>query len=89
MFFKIGVIKISQTSQENTCVGIFFKKGRRIEALQHYQKETPTQVFSCEIFEIFKDTFFYRTPPMTASGSLKLDPLPWVNRRFRLNASLF
>ena len=24
--------------------------------------ESPTQVFSCEIFEIFKNTFIYRTP---------------------------
>ena len=25
------------------------------------------QVFSCEICEIFKNTFFYRIPPVTAS----------------------
>ena len=25
-------------------------------------KETPAQVFSYEIYEIFKNTFFYRTP---------------------------
>ena len=24
MFFKIGILKISQYSQENTCVGLFF-----------------------------------------------------------------
>ena len=30
-------------------------------------KETPTQVFSCEICEIFKNTFFYRTHPVAAS----------------------
>ena len=30
-------------------------------------KETPTQVFSSEMCEIFKDTFFYRTPPVAAS----------------------
>ena len=29
--------------------------------------ETPTQVFSCEIWEIFKNNFFYRTPPEAAS----------------------
>ena len=26
--------------------------------LEHYQKETPTQVFSCKYFEIFKNTYF-------------------------------
>ena len=30
-------------------------------------KEAPTQVFSCEICEIFKNPFFSRTPAMAAS----------------------
>ena len=29
--------------------------------------ETPTQVFSFEICELFKNTFLYRTPPLAAS----------------------
>ena len=33
------------------------------------KKNTPTQVFSCEFCEIFKNTSFYRTPPMAASVS--------------------
>ena len=33
-------------------------------------KETPTQVFSSEICEIFKDTFLYRTPPVAASEQI-------------------
>ena len=37
------------------------------EGLLNYQKETPAQVFSREIFEIFKNIFFYRTPPVAAS----------------------
>ena len=28
----------------------------------NFIKETPAQVFSYEIYEIFKNTFFYRTP---------------------------
>ena len=38
------------------------------------KKETLAQVFSCEFCEIFKNTRFYRTPPVAASvlGS-KLD----------------
>ena len=31
------------------------------------QRETLAQVFSCELREIFKNTFFYRTPPVAAS----------------------
>ena len=32
-------------------------------------KKTPTKVFSCEVCEIFKNTFFfYRTLPVTASA---------------------
>ena len=44
------------------------------------KKETPTYVFSCEFCEIFKSTFFYRTPPVDASectilsgGALQLE----------------
>ena len=38
-----------------------------------YQKETSTQVISCENSEIFKNTFFDRTPPVAAfiNASLK------------------
>ena len=31
-------------------------------------KETLAQVFSCEFCEIFKKTFFHRTPPVAASA---------------------
>ena len=30
------------------------------------KKETPTQVFFCEFSKIFKNTSFYRTPPVAA-----------------------
>ena len=32
--------------------------------IQLHWKETPTQVFSCEFCEIFKNSFFYRKPPV-------------------------
>ena len=32
------------------------------------KKEIPTQVFSCEFCEIFKNTFFYRTPLVASSA---------------------
>ena len=35
------------------------------------QKGVPfCQLFSCEVSEIFKNTFSYRTPPVTASAPL-------------------
>ena len=36
------------------------------------KKETPTQVLSCKICEIFKNTFFYRTFPLAASIGQRL-----------------
>ena len=53
MFLQIGAFKNSQILREQTFVRAFF--------------EIPTLVYSREICEIFKDTFFYRTPPMAAS----------------------
>ena len=47
-------LKISQNSQENTCARILFLITMKIETL--------ARVFSCEFCEIFKNTFFYRTP---------------------------
>ena len=49
-------LKISQNSQENTCARVSFSK-----------KETLTQAFSCEFLEIFKNTFFTKHLPMTAT----------------------
>ena len=37
--------------------------------LQPYQKETPTQVFSFEICEIFKTIYFEEHLPTTATGN--------------------
>ena len=39
----------------------------RSEGLQLYLKETPTQVFFCEYCEIFKNSYFHRTPRVAAS----------------------
>ena len=35
-----------------------------LESLFNDVADTPTQVFSCEYCEIFKNSFFYRTPPV-------------------------
>ena len=57
MFLKIRVLKN---------FGYFTK-----ENLKLYKKEIPTQEFSREICEIFKNIFFYRTPLVAASECLR------------------
>ena len=42
----------------------------KVEGLQLYEKQTSTQVFSCEHCEILKSSFFYRTTPVAASVKL-------------------
>ena len=37
------------------------------QACNFIQKKVLTQVFSCKFCEIFKKTYFYKTPPVTAS----------------------
>ena len=49
-------LKISQNSQEITCA--------RVATLL---KKTLVQLFPSKFFEIFKNTFFHRTPPVAAS----------------------
>ena len=57
-------LKISQNSQETTCVGgSFFNKAEGLKPATLLKKETPTQLFSCELCEIFRSSFFHRTPP--------------------------
>ena len=53
-------LKVLQTSQESTHVGGSFQKNLQAQGLQLYitAKKTSTQVFSCEVYEIFKKTFF-------------------------------
>ena len=52
VLYKKLFVKISHYSEESTCVEIFFCKKRL------YQKDTPTQMFSCEYCEISENTYF-------------------------------
>ena len=45
------------------------KKKKLPQAYNFIKKETLAQVFSCEFWEIFKNTFFQRTPPVAVSAS--------------------
>ena len=44
--------------QENTCVGVSYLQSCKPSELQIYLKKTPILVFSCEIWEILKNTYF-------------------------------
>ena len=55
MLCKKVFLEILQNSQENFITKDFIKK------------ETLAQVFSCEFCEISKNTFFHRTPLVSAS----------------------
>ena len=48
-------------------------------------KETSTQVFSCEYYVIFMNSFFYRTPPVAAFVSLINCSVMSICRSFILN----
>ena len=67
---KEVLLEISQYSQENICVGIYFWESCRTSSLQLYfnliPKETWTQAFSCKYYKIFTNIFFSRTLLVTA-----------------------
>ena len=61
-------LKLQQISQENTCVGAWnYKESIFNKVAVNQACNTPTQVFSCEICEIFKSTYFEEHLPMDAS----------------------
>ena len=60
----------SQNSQENTCASESFLI-KLPQAWNFIKKDSLAQVFSCEFCEIYKNTFFYRRPPVAASECMK------------------
>ena len=52
-------LKISQNSKENTCASLFFNN---VAGLRR---------FSGEFYEMFKNIFLYKTPPVAASVDRK------------------
>ena len=47
----------------------------------NFIKKRPTHVISCEICEIFKSTFFYRTSPVAASEGFKFPACNFIKRK--------
>ena len=61
------VLEISQNSQENTCARVSLLIKLQASACNFIKKETLTQVFSCEFYEISKNAFFTEHLWATAS----------------------
>ena len=68
-FVKNMFWKISQNSQEHTCVGVFFKQ---LQACNFIIRKTLTRVFSLKFCEIFTNNFF--TEHFRACSMLCLSP---------------
>ena len=60
-------LEISENPQESTCARVTFLIKLQALACAFIKKETLAQLFSCEFFEISKNTFSYRTFPVAAS----------------------
>ena len=61
-----------------------FNKVAGLEGLQLYYQETPTQVFSCEYYEIFNNTYFgehLRTAPSRCCSSVFITHFLHINKR--------
>ena len=67
IFLKIGTLKsFANFIGKYLCWSVFLKN-LQAKGLQLHKK-TPTQVFFCEVCEIFRNTFSCRTPPVAASA---------------------
>ena len=60
--------EISPNLQENTCASVSFLIMLQALACFFIKKVTLAQVLSSEICKIFKNNFFYRTPPVPTSN---------------------
>ena len=58
---------MSQNWQENICARVSLLIKLQVEVCNFVKKEALAQVFSCEFFEIFKNTFSCRTPAVAVS----------------------
>ena len=71
MLFKISPLKDFATfTGKQLWWSVFLMKLQVLQVLQLYWKGTPTQVFSCEYCQFFKNSFFYRTPPVAVSENM-------------------
>ena len=72
MFFKIDVLKnVTNCTVKHQCWESLFNNVAGLKRPTSLLKETPTQVFSCEICHNFMRNLFYKTPPVAASKTMK------------------
>ena len=72
MFFKVGVLKnFANFANFLLCWSLFSIKFQ-VSGLQPYRKRDPARLLFCEVYQIFKNTFFYRTPSVSAFESKTL-----------------
>ena len=67
VFCKKVVLRNFAKFTENICVRVSFLLKLQARPATLFKKKTLAQVFSCEFCEISNNTFFYRTPLVTAS----------------------
>ena len=68
VFCKKGALRnFTKVTGKHLCQSFFFNKVADLWPATLLKKETLVQVFSCEISEIFKNTYHYRTPLVAAS----------------------
>ena len=75
MFFKIGVLQNLANFTNKILYPVLeslFNNVAGLKRSETFIKETPAQVFSHEIDEIFKNTFYYRTTLVAASEIKKV-----------------
>ena len=60
-------LKISQNSQENNCIGVFFNKLAGLRSATLLKKEIPTKYFSCKFVKFLRTAFFTDYLRATAS----------------------
>ena len=54
-------------TRKHVCQSFYFNEGPMPEARKFIKKRTLAQGFSSELSEIFKNTYFYRTPTVAVS----------------------
>ena len=69
---KISEAAVRRCSQKTPVFESLFNKAGTRKACIFIKKGIPTQVFSCEYCEIFKNSFLYKTPPVAGFVSYLL-----------------
>ena len=71
VFYKKLFLEISQNSLENTCARVSFLVKLQVQACNFIKKKL-WQVFSCEFYEISKNTFSYTLATISLLETLPL-----------------